>query len=133
MMMRKSVIFVLAAMLCLIMLLQFDAVHSSQPTTYMVGDDEGWHLIIDMETWPRGKDFHAGEILEFIYDDQMFDVVVTNQTGHDTCTVFDENQVFSSGDDKITLVFGPNYFIDSVSNVCAAGLKMAIDATAPPP
>ncbi|XVE67346.1 hypothetical protein DITRI_Ditri08aG0153200 [Diplodiscus trichospermus] len=127
----KSSVLIPAAMLFLI-LLQFDAVHPYVPVTYKVGDDEGWDLSIDMQAWARGKDFHSGDVLEFIYDEQ-FDVVVTNKTGHDTCTRYDEDTRFNTGDDKITLVFGANYFIDSVSNICAAGMKMAIDATAPPP
>ncbi|XVE94034.1 hypothetical protein REPUB_Repub01dG0245400 [Reevesia pubescens] len=121
----------------LILLLQFDVIHSrihysSQPTTYMVGDEEGWDLVIDMQSWARGKNFHAGDILVFKYDDQMFDVVEVNQTGHDSCTVNDGAKVFESGNDKIQLAFGANYFIDSTADVCAAGMKMAINATSPP-
>ncbi|XP_021298492.1 uncharacterized protein LOC110427329 [Herrania umbratica] len=38
------------------------------------------------------------------------------------------------GDDKIPLAFGGNYFICSTRpDLCAAGMKMAINATAPPP
>ncbi|XWS55218.1 hypothetical protein CRYUN_Cryun10bG0155900 [Craigia yunnanensis] len=93
----------------------------------------GWDLVIDMESWTQGKHFHAGDILVFKYDDQMFDVAVVNQTGHDSCTVNDGAKVYNSGNTNIHLVFGANYFIDSAVDVCAAGLKMAINATAPPP
>ncbi|XWS62536.1 hypothetical protein CRYUN_Cryun06bG0019800 [Craigia yunnanensis] len=134
---RSSSKLVLVAVL-VFMLLQFEAIysgipHSQQPTTYIVGDEEGWDLVIDMESWTRGKDFHAGDLLVFNYDYQMYDVVVVNQTGHDSCTVNDGAKVFNSGHDQIQLAFGANYFINSVSDVCAAGLKMAINATAPPP
>ncbi|XVF37014.1 hypothetical protein REPUB_Repub19eG0108900 [Reevesia pubescens] len=123
--------------LFLILLLQFDVIHSrihysSQPTTYMVGDEEGWDLVIDMQSWARGKNFHAGDIIVFKYDDQMFDVTMVNQAGHDSCNINDGAKVFESGNDKIQLAFGANYFIDSTTDVCATGMKMAINATAPP-
>ncbi|XVF45738.1 hypothetical protein PTKIN_Ptkin02bG0230500 [Pterospermum kingtungense] len=128
-----------AAMLIFFMLLhlQFEAIHCrvshSKPTTYIVGDEEGWDLVISMEGWTRGKNFHAGDILDFKYDDQKFDVAVVNKEGHDTCTVNEGAKVYSSGHTKIQLVFGANYFIDTVPDICSGGLKMAINATAPPP
>ncbi|XP_022748876.1 basic blue protein-like [Durio zibethinus] len=132
----KSSKLVLAAML-LFMVLQFQAIHArvhhSKPTKYTVGDEEGWDLVIDMESWTRGKPFHARDLLVFKYDAQRFDVAVVNQEGHDSCTVNDGAKVFNSGNTKISLVFGANYFIDSAPDVCAAGMKMAINATAPPP
>ena len=69
----------------------------------------------------------------FKYDDDRFDVAMVNKQGHDSCTVNQGAQVFDSGDDRIRLAFGANYFIDSDSDICAAGMKMAINATAPPP
>ena len=42
--------------------LQYEAIHSAS-TTYLVGDDEGWDPIIDLEGWTKGKNFHAGDIL----------------------------------------------------------------------
>ncbi|XP_022748593.1 basic blue protein-like [Durio zibethinus] len=138
--MRKGIIksskLVLAAML-LFMVLQFQAIHArvrhSQPTTYIVGDEEGWDMIYDMESWTQGKPFHAGDLLVFKYDDQRFNVAVVNQEGHDSCTLNDGAKVFDSGNTNISLVFGANYFIDSAPEICAAGMKMAINATAPPP
>ncbi|GMI74410.1 early nodulin-like protein 22 [Hibiscus trionum] len=126
-----------AAVLVIIMLLQFQAIDSrtldSKPVTYRVGDEFGWDLTIDMQSWTRGKNFHAGDILVFVYDSQSFDVALVNQTGFDTCTVNDGAKVLDSGKNKIQLAFGANYFIDSVASVCAGGMKMAINATAPPP
>ncbi|OMO79946.1 Plastocyanin-like protein [Corchorus capsularis] len=101
---------------------------NSKPSTYIVGGEDGWDLAIDMQSWARGKKFHA----VFKYDDQRFDVAVVNKEGHDSCSVNEGAKVFDSGYDKIRLAFGPNYFIDSAPDVCAAGMKMAINATAPP-
>ncbi|OMP00108.1 Plastocyanin-like protein [Corchorus olitorius] len=68
----------------------------------------------------------------FKYDDQRFNVAVVKQEGFNSCTVGEGDKVFDSGDDTIQLNFGTTYFIDSESDVCAAGMKMAIQATAPP-
>ncbi|KAK6284879.1 hypothetical protein POUND7_003831 [Theobroma cacao] len=117
----------------LLLMLQYEATHSA-PVTYKVGDDNGWDLSISLQAWTRGKHFHAGDILEFIYDEQLFNVVVVDKKGHDTCTANDGAMEFDSGDDKIPLAFGANYFIcNTQPDLCAAGFKMAINATAPPP
>ncbi|MBA0568060.1 hypothetical protein Golob_005577 [Gossypium lobatum] len=121
-----------AIIMVILMVLQFGAIHS-KPTTYMVGDEDGWDSGLDMEGWTKGKTFHAGDFLVFTYDDQQFDVAVVNQTGHDSCTLNEGAKVFHSGNDKIQLAFGANYFIDTVADLCAIGMKMAINATAPPP
>ncbi|KAE8721767.1 putative Early nodulin-like protein 22 [Hibiscus syriacus] len=121
-----------AAVLAIITLLQFQAIDST-PVTYHVGDEEGWDLSIDMQSWTRGKNFHAGDFLVFEFDDQRFDVALVNEEGFDTCTVNAGAKVLDSGSEKVQLAFGANYFIDSVSDICAGGLKMAINATAPPP
>ncbi|XWS40317.1 hypothetical protein CRYUN_Cryun18bG0130200 [Craigia yunnanensis] len=112
--------------------LQYEAIHSVS-TTYLVGDDEGWDPIVDLEGWTKGKNFYAGDILEFIYDRRSFDVSVVNKEGHDNCFVNAEAIQFNTGEDKISLAFGANYYIDSKADLCAAGMKMAINATAPPP
>ncbi|XVF68114.1 hypothetical protein PTKIN_Ptkin10aG0177000 [Pterospermum kingtungense] len=128
----SSILAPAAAMLFFILLqLQYEAIHSAS-VTYLVGDEEGWDPVTDMEGWTKGKNFHAGDILEFKYD-RGFDVSVVNKEGHDNCFVNAEAKQFSTGDDKIQLAFGANYFIDSKPALCAAGMKMAINATAPPP
>ncbi|KAE8715449.1 putative Early nodulin-like protein 22 [Hibiscus syriacus] len=112
--------------------LEYDVVHSYTPQHYIVGGEEGWDPVITMQGWAQGKDFHAGDVLEFIYD-QKFDVAIVDKEGHDTCTVSDKSIQFFDGDDNITLAFGPNYFICSFPDICAIGLQLAINATAPPP
>ncbi|OMO92085.1 Plastocyanin-like protein [Corchorus olitorius] len=105
---------------------------STAAVTYKVGDEEGWDPVVSMESWTKGKTFFAGDVLEFIYDDP-YDVAVVNKTAHDDCSLNDASIVLErTGDNKYTLPFGANYFIDSHPDICALGLKMAIDAKAPP-
>ncbi|KAK6228603.1 hypothetical protein QQP08_005060 [Theobroma cacao] len=56
------------ALAMLLLMLQYETIHSA-PTTYVVGDDNGWDPSISLEGWTRGKNFHADDILEFIYDE----------------------------------------------------------------
>ncbi|CAK7354840.1 unnamed protein product [Dovyalis caffra] len=129
----NSIIPTIAVLLSLIFQ-QFYITEASQPITYVVGDDLGWTLEANPESWTRGKKFYAGDILEFQYDDQASNVVVVDQEGHDTCTTSDKSVEYNSGDDKIPLNFGANYFICSwQADKCQGGMKLAINATARPP
>uniref|UniRef100_A0A6N2NKE2 Basic blue protein n=1 Tax=Salix viminalis TaxID=40686 RepID=A0A6N2NKE2_SALVM len=104
------------------------------PVTYVVGDDLGWTLEANPESWTRGKKFYAGDILEFKYDTDEANVVVVEKKDHDDCSVSETSAFYTSGDDKIQLVFGANYFICSdLPDQCAGGMKMAINATSRPP
>ncbi|XP_021901484.1 basic blue protein-like [Carica papaya] len=105
----------------------------SAPKTWIVGDEYGWDTIINVEQWPEGKHFYAGDILVFNYDYQDSNVVkLLNKTGYDTCTKPEGAEEYESGNDKIPLDFGLNHFISGYPVQCQAGLKMFINATAPP-
>ncbi|KAG7646686.1 Phytocyanin domain [Arabidopsis thaliana x Arabidopsis arenosa] len=106
--------------------------YARRPTTYIVGDDDGWDPVVPMDTWARGKTFYAGDILEFKYDYQRFNLIVVNRTGYETCEANVGAVEYSSGDDKIQLHYGYNYFIGTYTpEDCTTGLKMAIKALAP--
>lgn len=71
-------------------------------------------------------------IAEFKYDYQITNLMVVNRTGYETCKANDGAKEYESGDDKIKLSFGDNYFIGTYTpEDCSAGLKMAIKALAP--
>ncbi|KAE8725997.1 Leucine-rich repeat family protein isoform 1 [Hibiscus syriacus] len=129
---RGSSVLIPVMVFLMVFQLQYEAIHSYTPVHYMVGDEDGWDPVISMEGWAKGKDFHAGDVLEFVYGSGI-DVSIVDQEAHDDCSVNDKSIEFSTGDDNITLAFGANYFICSRPIVCQAGLKLAINATAPPP
>ncbi|KAG8646168.1 basic blue protein [Manihot esculenta] len=105
---------------------------TTQSTTYIVGGDEGWSPIVSMEAWSLQYKFFAGDILVFNYDEQLYNVILVDQNGHDTCTISGNSQSFHSGHDEIPLSFGANYFIDSNPEDCQNGMKLSINATARP-
>ncbi|XP_010537537.1 PREDICTED: basic blue protein [Tarenaya hassleriana] len=110
-----------------------DMIQARRQATYVVGGDDGWDLAIPMYTWPQGKTFYAGDILVFKYDPQDSNVMVVNRTAYETCRPNDGAREFDSGNDRIQLNYGYNYFIGTYNEYdCGAGLKMAIRALASP-
>ncbi|WCJ29015.1 early nodulin-like protein 22 [Euphorbia peplus] len=128
--MGSKIVEIALTMMFLLVVFHFKIVGS---THYMVGDGFGWDFVINMQTWPRGKKFYVGDVLEFKYDYQSSDMVIVKAKEYTSCTHSDEDQIFESGDDKITLGFGITYFSTSYHEHCQAGLKMIINATTRPP
>ncbi|KAL6176489.1 hypothetical protein ACLB2K_053122 [Fragaria x ananassa] len=93
--------------------------------TNTVGDAAGWTFGI--QSWPTGKQFHAGDILVFKYNKNVHNVIVTDENGFKTCNTA-TGQKFISGNDQIKLKNGQNYFICGTPGHCAGGMKMAISA-----
>ncbi|XP_021636500.2 basic blue protein-like [Hevea brasiliensis] len=102
--------------------------NTTQADTFIVGDDLGWTANASVGTWPQGKTFFASDILVFNYDNQLYNVVVTDQVGYNSCTITTNSQVFESGHDRIHLVFGENYFMTGNPNDCQLGMTMAVTA-----
>ncbi|OMP01445.1 Plastocyanin-like protein [Corchorus olitorius] len=100
---------------------------NTDAATFKVGDASGWRF--GVSNWPNGKNFTAGDILEFTYTQGMHTVAVVDKNGHDTCTVPSGAQIFRTGNDNVTLVKGENYFICSVPGHCAMGMQLAINAS----
>ncbi|EOY25915.1 hypothetical protein QUC31_011843 [Theobroma cacao] len=114
---------IIAMALLLFFLLHSETTHAA---TFKVGDDDGWRF--GVSDWPNGKSFKAGDILEFVYNRANHNVAVVDKDGHDSCTVPDNATVFQTGDDKITLEKGENYFICGFTGHCANGMNLAITA-----
>ncbi|XP_020203248.1 basic blue protein [Cajanus cajan] len=95
--------------------------------TYVVGDAAGWTF--NSSQWPNGKSFKAGDVLEFHYPPLMHDVVQVDECGYNTCfPILGRSTFHLSGNDRIVLSQGMNYFICAVPFHCLQGMKMAINA-----
>ncbi|KAL4615265.1 hypothetical protein ACB092_07G111400 [Castanea dentata] len=114
---------VVSVLLLLGMLLHCENVWAA---TYAVGDDNGWDF--DVDAWPNGKTFRAGDVLVFNYGPGEHDVNSVNQQGYDTCTVSSGAKTYETGSDRIKLVKGKNYFICSFPAHCTNGMKIVINA-----
>ncbi|XP_010916152.1 basic blue protein [Elaeis guineensis] len=118
---RGSAVALGLALLCLL-------IHSeiAESATYTVGDGNGWTFNTD--TWPRGKRFRAGDVLVFNYNPSAHNVVAVNRGGYSGCTTPRGSRVFRSGNDRITLSKGTNYFICNFAGHCQSGMKIAATA-----
>ncbi|CAN8292777.1 unnamed protein product [Cochlearia groenlandica] len=128
---RSSIHIITITMLC--MFLVNSLTNARSPTTYMVGDKNGWNLVGSGDGWARDKTFYAGDILVFRYDPKRYDMCIVNQTGYEMCTPNEGATVLSSGEDKISLAYGGNYFIGTRNPFdCFNGMKMEVNALSPP-
>ncbi|GAV67384.1 Cu_bind_like domain-containing protein [Cephalotus follicularis] len=109
-------------LLCLV-ILHFEMAHAA---TYTVGGAGGWTFNVD--SWPNGKRFKAGDILVFNYSPQTHNVVAVDKGGYSACTTPRGAKVYQKGKDQIKLVKGQNFFICSISGHCQSGMKIAVTA-----
>ncbi|CAL9058969.1 basic blue protein-like [Musa acuminata AAA Group] len=108
------------AVLCLLL------AQVAEAATYTVGDTRGWSF--NMDSWPRGKRFRAGDVLVFKYNPLVHNVVAVNAAGYNGCSTPRGSRVLTSGKDRVTLARGRNYFICNSVGHCQSGMKMAIVA-----
>ncbi|OWM84924.1 hypothetical protein CDL15_Pgr027711 [Punica granatum] len=109
-------------LLCLLVL-HSDPAHAA---TYPVGDARGWSF--DSAGWSGGKRFKAGDILVFNYNPTRHNVVAVPKGSYDSCKTPRGAKVYQTGNDKIKLVRGQNYFICNFPGHCESGMKIAITA-----
>ncbi|KAL6962308.1 hypothetical protein U1Q18_037266 [Sarracenia purpurea var. burkii] len=92
--------------------------------TYTVGGAGGWTF--NTSNWPKGKSFTAGDVLIFNYDSTIHNVITVDKRSYNGCKSPARAKVYNSGNDRIRLSKGQNYFI--CSGHCESGMKMAINA-----
>lgn len=64
----------------------------------------------------------------FKYDSTAHNVVVVNAAGYKGCSAPRGAKVYTSGNDRVTLARGTNYFICSIPGHCQSGMKIAVTA-----
>ncbi|XP_020104111.1 basic blue protein-like isoform X1 [Ananas comosus] len=116
---RAAVRLGLAVLLCFI-LIQGEV---AEAAVYTVGDRSGWTF--NMAGWVRGKRFRAGDVLVFKYSPSAHNVVAVNAAGYNSCKAPRGSRTYTSGNDRITLARGRNYFICTFPGHCQSGMKIA--------
>ncbi|XP_057531741.1 basic blue protein-like [Amaranthus tricolor] len=109
------------AMLCLLAQMQ-----PTLAALYTVGGPSGWTF--NVQNWPRGKPFKAGDILAFNYARNAHNVVAVTSRGFNSCTAPKGSKVYQTGRDRIRLSRGVNYFICTFPGHCKGGMKIAVNA-----
>ncbi|KAK4438270.1 Chemocyanin [Sesamum alatum] len=97
--------------------------HTADANSYNVGDSTGWTF--NVTGWENGKPFKAGDGLVFKYAVGRHNVVVVDKASYDSCSVPVGAPTYRSGNDKLTLNKGTNYFICGFTGHCQAGMKIA--------
>ncbi|RWW17934.1 hypothetical protein BHE74_00044639 [Ensete ventricosum] len=125
---RGSAVALGLALLCLL-------IHSeiADAATYVVGDNGGWTF--NVVGWPSGKRFRPGDVLgerslplAHAYKPSVHNVVAVSAADYRGCSAPRGSRIFTSGNDRITLARGTNYFICSFAGHCQAGMKIAVTA-----
>ncbi|TVU45438.1 hypothetical protein EJB05_04925, partial [Eragrostis curvula] len=116
----------------------------AESAVYTVGDRGGWSF--NTAAWTRGKRFRAGDVLGecsisvvlvtlasrphllFKYSPAAHNVVAVSAAGYKSCSAPRGAKMFRSGNDRVTLRRGTNYFICSFPGHCQYGMKIAINA-----
>ncbi|KAL6909494.1 hypothetical protein ACP4OV_001775 [Aristida adscensionis] len=94
--------------------------------TYYVGDGGGWSF--SSASWPNGKQFHAGDVLVFRYIPWVHNVVAVDEDGYNGCTTPAGSRTYASGNDRVRLARGDNFFICTRFGHCNLGMKLVVRA-----
>ncbi|KAL5217558.1 hypothetical protein ABZP36_018242 [Zizania latifolia] len=98
----------------------------AESAVYTVGDRGGWSF--NTGGWPGGKRFRAGDVLVFKYSPAAHNVVAVNAAGYRSCSAPRGATTYKSGNDRVTLARGTNYFICTFPGHCQSGMKIAVTA-----
>ncbi|RLN42397.1 chemocyanin precursor [Panicum miliaceum] len=123
---RGSGAVVLAAAAALVLCVLLHEAQVAESAVFTVGDGGGWSF--SSNSWTNGKRFKAGDVLVFKYDSSSHNVVAVNAAGYKGCSAPRGAKVYSSGNDRVTLARGTNYFICSIPGHCQSGMKIAVNA-----
>jgi Plastocyanin-like domain len=64
----------------------------------------------------------------FKYNPSVHNVVAVNGAGYKGCKASGGTKVYKTGNDRITLARGRNFFICSIAGHCQSGMKIAVTA-----
>ncbi|XP_059664059.1 blue copper protein-like [Cornus florida] len=95
---------------------------------FIVGDDSGWTIYFDYQSWAQGKEFVVGDKLVFNYPVGDHNVFKVNGTAFQECTKPPPSEALTTGNDVITLATpGRKWYICGVGQHCQVGnQKLAI-------
>ncbi|KAK9292232.1 hypothetical protein L1049_020195 [Liquidambar formosana] len=100
---------------------------SCTATTYTVGDNSGWDISSDLESWPVGKKFVVGDVLLFQYSSSNSVNEVTKEN-FDGCNTTKYLQTWTNGNSSVPLTTpGMIYFVSGNQLYCLGGMKLQVN------
>ncbi|EEF36697.1 Early nodulin 55-2 precursor, putative [Ricinus communis] len=95
---------------------------------YIVGDESGWTVNFDYQTWAADKNFQVGDQLVFKYQVGAHNVFRVNGTGFQNCVRPPASEALTTGYDTILLTTpGRKWYICGVGKHCEYGMKLFIN------
>ncbi|KZV34896.1 mavicyanin [Dorcoceras hygrometricum] len=99
-------------------------------TTYTVGDNSGWDISTDLDSWPKDKTFMVGDTLLFQYSSSHSVSEVTKEN-YEGCNMTAVLQSSSDGNTSYPLTrVGNRYFICGNKLHCFGGMKLHVNVEA---
>ncbi|XP_041016572.1 stellacyanin [Juglans microcarpa x Juglans regia] len=96
-------------------------------TTYVVGDNSGWDISTDLDSWAKGKTFFVGDVLLFQFSSSNSLEEVTKEN-FNNCNTTNVLKSYTNGNTTVTLSKpGPRYFISGNKLYCLGGMKLQLN------
>ncbi|XP_050225204.1 blue copper protein [Mercurialis annua] len=96
-------------------------------TTYTVGDNSGWDISTNLDSWTQDKKFVVGDLLLFQYTSSESVNEVTKES-YDNCSTTAVINSYTNGNTTVTLSRpGAWYFISGNKLYCLGGMKLAVN------
>ncbi|KAG6791503.1 hypothetical protein POTOM_000624 [Populus tomentosa] len=95
--------------------------------TYMVGDNSGWDISTDLDTWAQGKKFVVGDLLLFQYS-SSHSLEEVKKEDFDSCNTTNAARKFTNGNTTVPLTEpGTRYFVCGNQLHCLGGMKLQVN------
>ncbi|KAJ1435760.1 Phytocyanin domain [Sesbania bispinosa] len=102
------------------------AIATCSATTYIVGDNSGWDISTNLDTWVADKKFNIGDVLLFQYSSANSVDEVTKEN-FDTCNTSNVLRSYGNGNTTVPLTkAGDRYFVCGNRLYCLGGMKLHV-------
>ncbi|KAI3691718.1 hypothetical protein L6452_31520 [Arctium lappa] len=107
---------------------------STSAKQFIVGDNNGWSLNFDYQSWAKTKEFVVGDQIVFKYPIGKHNVFEVDETGFQRCVAPSVTKSLATGYDVVTLMTpGRKWYICGVGKNCeTGGMKLVIDVLPQP-
>ncbi|XP_057471390.1 stellacyanin-like [Actinidia eriantha] len=116
----------MAKQLLVCVLAIFGLALTCKATVYTVGDNSGWDISTDLDTWAMDKRFVVGDMLSFQFSSYHSVNEVTKQS-YEGCNTTNVLQSSSNGNTSFPLTApGDRYFVCGNKLHCLGGMKLHV-------
>ncbi|KAL6530328.1 hypothetical protein OROHE_014681 [Orobanche hederae] len=96
-------------------------------TVYTVGENGGWDISTDIDSWKKDKTFSVGDTLLFQYS-QYHSVSEVTQKSYKVCNTTEVLQTSRNGNTSVALTGpGDRYFVCGKRLHCLGGMKLHVN------